>query len=49
MKNELNMMSEGIPLQEVIENGSSKELSLKYSDEYDLNNIEIVNMEDGCL
>lgn len=47
VKNELNMMSEGIPLQEVIENGSSKELSLKYSDEYDLNNIEIVNMEDG--
>ena len=47
VKNELSMISEGIPLQEIIEDGSSKELSLKYADEFNLDNIDIVNIEDG--
>ena len=47
VKNELNMISEGVPLQEIIEDGSSRELSLKYADEYYLDNIDIVNIEDG--
>ena len=47
VKNELNMISEGIPLQEIIEDGSSTEMSLKYADEYNLDNIDIVNIEDG--
>lgn len=47
VKNELNMISEGIPMQEIIENGNSKELSLKYADEFNLNNVDIVNIEDG--
>ena len=47
VKNELNMISEGIPMQEIIEDGSSKELSLKYSDEFTLENVDIVNIEDG--
>src|SRR5699024_4518320 len=47
VKNELNMISEGVPLQEIIEDGSSRELFLKYADEYYLDNIDIVNIEDG--
>lgn len=47
VKNELNMISEGIPMQEIIEDGSSKELSLKYADEFNLDNVDIVNIEDG--
>lgn len=47
VKNELNMISEGIPLQEIIEDGTSRELSLKYADEYNLDNVDIVNIEDG--
>lgn len=47
VKNELNMISEGIPMQEITEDGSSKELSLKYDDEFTLENIDIVNIEDG--
>ena len=47
VKNELNMISEGIPLQEIIEDGQSREMTLKYADEYNLDNIDIVNVEDG--
>ncbi|AKG74702.1 efflux RND transporter permease subunit [Salinicoccus halodurans] len=47
VKNELNMISEGIPIQEIIVDGDSRETNLKYSDEYTIDNVDIVKTGEG--
>src|SRR5699024_2992817 len=47
VKNELGMISEGIPIQEVIVDDDSRETSLKYSEEYEIDNVDIVSMGGG--
>jgi len=47
VKNELNMISEGIPIQEIIVDGDSRETNLKYSDEYTIDNVDIVKPGEG--
>ncbi|WP_411842558.1 efflux RND transporter permease subunit [Salinicoccus sp. HZC-1] len=47
VKNELNMLSEGIPIQEIIVDGESRETSLKYSDAFTIDNVDIVKVGEG--
>ncbi len=47
VKNELNMISEGIPIQEIIVDGDSRETSMKYSDEYTIDNVDIIKPGEG--
>src|SRR5699024_1086393 len=48
VKNELNMISQGIPIQEIIVDGDSRETNLKYSDEYTIDNVDIVKPGEGA-
>jgi len=47
VKNELNMISEGIPIQEIIVDGDSRETNLKYSGEYTMDDVAIVKTGEG--
>lgn len=47
VKNELGMLSDGIPIQEIIVDDDSRETTLKYSDEYEMENVDIVSMNGG--
>ncbi|MEZ2458909.1 efflux RND transporter permease subunit [Salinicoccus roseus] len=44
VKNELNMLSEGIPIQGIIVDGENRETTLKYSNDYSVEDVEIIKM-----
>ncbi|MFC3418775.1 efflux RND transporter permease subunit [Salinicoccus hispanicus] len=44
VKNELNMLSSGIPVQGIIADGETREATLRYSDDSTIQNIDIVKM-----
>lgn len=46
VKNELNMISEGIPMQEIIVEGESRETTLKYAEAFDIDNVDIVKVQE---
>lgn len=46
VKNELNMISEGIPMQEIIVEGESRETTLKYAEAFDIENVDIVKVQE---